>query len=195
MPAAIAIFLAVLSTLVLPLPEELALMGAGWWAHMGALPLWAAWVAATAGNIVGDTISYLIGRYFLDRLLNTRLGKRLLPQEMRDWGEDFVRRRGFGAIVLGRFLVALRGPVYFAIGASKYPFGRFELINSIVAFIEGAALVWLGYVFGHSVKVAHEVRWIEIAIGVLIAAVLVAPFLLKRHLVRKQAQSRPPQAA
>ncbi|TMA27662.1 MAG: DedA family protein [Deltaproteobacteria bacterium] len=176
-------------------PEELALMAAGWWAHQGALPLWAAWVAATAANIVGDTVSYLIGRYFLDRLLNTRLGKRLLSPELRDWGEDFVRRRGFGSIVLGRFLVALRGPVYLAIGASKYPFGRFELINSIVAFIEGAALVWLGYVFGHSVKVAHEVRWIEIAIGILIAAILVTPFLLKRHLVRKGAQSRPPQAA
>src|SRR5207253_8306486 len=109
----------------------------------------------------------------------------------RDWSSDVCS----SDFVLGRFPVALRGPVYLAIGASKYPFGRFELINSIVAFIEGAALVWLGYVFGHSVKVAHEVRWIEIAIGILIAAILVTPFLLKRHLVRKGAQSRPPQAA
>ena len=72
--AALAIFGAVVSTLVLPLPEELALMGAGWWAHQGALPLWAAWVAATAGNVLGDTVSYLIGRFFLDRLLKTWLG-------------------------------------------------------------------------------------------------------------------------
>lgn len=162
-------------------------MGAGWWAHEGALPLWAAWVAATLGNIVGDTVSYLIGRYFLDRLLKTRLGKRMLSPEMREWGEDFVRRKGFWAIVLGRFLVAFRGPVYFAIGASRYDFGRFEIINAVVAFVEGAALVWLGYVFGQSLKVAHEVRWIEIAVGVFLLGVLVAPFLLKRRLVRKPA--------
>lgn len=182
MPAAVAIFLGVLSTLVLPLPEELALMGAGWWAHQGALPLWSAWVAATAANVVGDTISYLIGRYFLERLLKTRLGKRLVSPDMREWGEDFVRRRGFGAIIVGRFLVAFRGPVYLAIGASEYPFGRFELINTIVALIEGAALVWLGYVFGQSMKVEHQVRWIEIAIGVLALGLLVGPFLLKRRM-------------
>ena len=181
------IFGVVLSTLVLPLPEEVALMGAGWWAHEGALPLWAAWVAATAANIAGDTVSYLVGRYFLDRLLHSRLGKRVLDPRMLDWGEEFVRRHGFRAIVLGRFLVAFRGPVYFAIGASKYPLGRFELINSIVALVEGAALVWLGYVFGHSLKVTREVHWIEIAIGVFLLAILVAPLLLRRRLVRKHA--------
>ena len=184
MYAALAIFGAVLSTLILPLPEELALMGAGWWAHEGALPLWAAWVAATAANVVGDTVSYLIGRYFLERLLHTRFGKRLVSPELRDWGEDFVHRHGFWAIVLGRFLVAVRGPVYFAIGASKYPLGRFELINTIVALIEGAALVWLGCVFGESVKVSHQARWVEISIGATLLLFIV-PAVLKARLTRK----------
>lgn len=185
MYAALAIFGAVLSTLVLPLPEELALMGAGWWAHEGALPLWAAWVAATAANVVGDTLSYLIGRYFLEKLLHTRFGKRMVSPEMRDWGEDFVKRRGFWAIVVGRFLVAFRGPVYFAIGASKYPIVRFELINGIVALIEGAALVYLGYVFGESVKVSHQVRWVEISVGVTLLLFIV-PAVLKAWVTRRQ---------
>ena len=182
--AALAIFGAVLSTLVLPLPEELALMAAGWWAHEGALPLWGAWVAATAANVVGDTISYLIGRYFLERLLHTRFGKRIVSPELRDWGTDFVKRHGAWAIVIGRFLVALRGPVYFAIGAAKYPFGRFELINSAVALVEGAALVWLGYQFGESVKISHQVRWIEITIGVTLL-LFVVPAIVKSRLSRR----------
>jgi membrane-associated protein len=182
--AALAIFGAVLSTLILPLPEELALMGAGWWAHEGALPLWAAWVAATAANVAGDTVSYLVGRYFLERLLHTRFGKRLVSPELRDWGEDFVHRHGLWAIVLGRFLVAVRGPVYFAIGASKYPLGRFELINTVVALIEGAALVWLGYVFGESVKVSHEARLVEISVGATLLLFII-PAALKARLSRK----------
>ncbi len=184
MYAALAIFGAVLSTLVLPLPEELALMGAGWWAHEGALPLWLAWVAATAANVVGDTLSYLIGRQFLERMLHTRFGKRIVSPELRDWGEDFVHRHGVWAIVIGRFLVALRGPVYFAIGASKYPIGRFEAINAAVALVEGAALVWLGYQFGESIKLSHQVRWIEIAIGVTLL-LFVAPAIVKARLTRK----------
>lgn len=187
MYAALAIFGLVLSTLVLPLPEELALMAAGWWAHEGALPLWGAWVAATAANVAGDTISYLIGRYFLERLLRTRLGKRIVSPEMRDWGEDFVKRHGVWAIVIGRFLVALRGPVYFAIGASKYPLGRFEAINTAVALVEGAVLVWLGYEFGESIKVSHEVRWIEIAIGVTLL-LFVVPAIVKARLSRRHRQ-------
>lgn len=186
MYAALAIFGAVLSTLILPLPEELALMGAGWWARAGALPLWAAWVSATAANVAGDTISYLIGRYFLERLLRTRLGRRLVSPELREWGERFVKDHGFWAIVLGRFLVAVRGPVYFAIGASKVPLGRFELINTIVALLEGALLVWLGYVFGQSVKLSHEVRWVEISIAAVLLASLALPSLIKWHLTRRR---------
>jgi len=182
--AALAIFGAVLSTLILPLPEELALLGAGWWAHAGALPLWAAWLSAWLGVVIGDTASYLLGRSVLPGLLRTRLGKRLLAPDLRRWGEQLVRRNGVRAILLGRFLVGLRGPVYLAIGGSKYPLLRFELINGAVGLVEVALLVGLGYEFGRSTKLAHEVRFIEIAIGVATAAVLVIPAIVKWRLVR-----------
>jgi len=182
--AALAIFGAVLSTLVLPLPEELTLLGAGWWAQAGALPLWAAWLSAWLAIVVGDTASYLIGRGFLPGLLRTRLGKRIVSPDLRNWAEDLVRRHGFRAILIGRFLVGLRGPVYLAIGAAKYPLLRFELINGAVGMVEVALLVGLGYRFGQSANLAHEVRWIEVAVAIALAAVLVLPVLLPR-LVRK----------
>jgi len=184
--AALAIFGAVLSTLVLPLPEELTLLGAGYLAHQGALPLWAAWVASWLGVFAGDTASYLIGRFFLEPILKTRLGKRLLSPEMQKWGEDLVHRHGFRAILLGRFLVGLRGPVYLAIGASKYPMPRFELINGAVGTLEVGVLVALGFEFGRSARLAHEVRWLEIAIAVTMALILVAPPLLKWRMMKRR---------
>jgi len=186
MYAALAIFGATLSTLVLPLPEEVALLGAGFVAHQGLLPLWAAWLAACLGNIVGDTASYLIGRYFLDRLLRSSIGKRLVSPELRDWASELVRRNRTRAIVLGRFLVALRGPVYFAIGAAKVPLGRFELINGAVALVEGGILVGLGFVFGRSLKVANEVRWAEFAVGALLVLILLVPPIVKWRLVQRR---------
>jgi len=183
--AALAIFGAVLSTLIVPLPEELALLGAGWWAHAGALPLWGAWLAAWLAILAGDTASYLIGRSFLPRLLRTRFGKRIVAPDLRKWGEDLVRRHGFRAILLGRFLVALRGPVYLAIGGSKYPMLRFELINGCVGLIEVALLVGLGYEFGRSAKLAHEVRFLEIAVAATMAAILIVPPIVKWRLVRR----------
>ncbi|TMA25779.1 MAG: DedA family protein [Deltaproteobacteria bacterium] len=186
MTAAVAIFLAVLSTLVLPLPEELTLLGAGWLAHSGALPLWAAWLASWSAVMAGDTTTYLIGRSFLPALLRTRLGQRVVSPELRDWGESLVKQHGYRAILLGRFLVALRGPVYLAIGASKYPALRFILINGAVGTIEIALLVGLGYLFGRSTRLAHEVRWLEIAVAATMAAILIAPPLFKRRLLRKR---------
>jgi len=184
--AALAIFGAVLSTLVLPVPEELTLLGAGWWGQAGALPLWAAWLSAWLAIVVGDTASYLIGRGFLPRLLRTRFGKRIVSPDLRKWAEDLVHRHGFRAILVGRFLVGLRGPVYLAIGAAKYPLLRFELINGAVGLLEVALLVGLGYRFGQSASLAHEVRWIEVAVAIALVAVLVVPVFLKSKLVRKQ---------
>ena len=136
--------------------------------------------------MVGDTASYVVGRSFLPRLLRTRLGKRIVSPDLRRWGEKLVQRHGFRAILLGRFLVALRGPVYLAIGGSKYPMLRFELINGAVGLLEVALLVGLGYQFGESTALAHEVRWVEIAIAVFLAAVLIVPPILKWKLVRRQ---------
>src|SRR5438067_13763132 len=169
----------------MPLPEELALLGAGWLAHSGAVALWGAWLASFLGIVAGDTSSYLIGRFFLPALLKTRLGQRLVSPDLRKWAEELVVRHGFRAILLGRFLVALRGPVYLAIGASKYPMLRFELINGAVGTVEVALLVGLGYLFGRSTRLAHEVRFIEIAVGVSVAAVLVIPPIVKWRLVRR----------
>jgi membrane-associated protein len=183
--AALAIFGAVLSTVIVPVPEEIALLGAGFWAQTGALPLWAAWLSAWLGIVVGDTLSYLAGRSLLPSLLRTRVGRRIVAPDMRRWAEDLVRRHGFRAILVGRFLVALRGPVYLAIGAAKYPMLRFELINGAAGLLEVALLVALGYQFGQSARLAQEVRWIEVAVAAALAALLFVPPIVRRKLLRK----------
>ena len=192
MHAALGIFGVVLSTLVVPLPEELALLGAGWVAHSGATPLWAAWVASWLAIVGGDTTSYFIGRSFLPRLLQTRFGKRIISPEMQAWGNELVQRHGFRVIILGRFLVALRGPVYLAIGAAKYSLLKFELINSAVGLVEVGLLVYLGYRLGQSSRVAHEAKWVEIGIAVLLGLALIAAPLFKRHLQKKRAKPPDP---
>jgi len=183
--AALAIFGAVLSTLVLPVPAELTLLGGGWWAQAGALPLWAAWLSAWLAIVVGDTASYLIGRGFLPGLLRTRLGKRIVSPDLRSWAEDLVHLHGVWAILIGRFLVGLRGPVYLAIGAAKYPLLRFALIKGAVGLVEVALLVGLGYRFGQSATLAHEIRWIEVAVAIAFVFILVLPVLLKPKLMRR----------
>ena len=180
-----AIFGVVLSTLVVPLPEELALLGAGWMAHAGNVSLVGAYLACWAAIVLGDSTTYLVGRVFLPRLLRTRLGQKIITPPLRSWSEGLVHRHGFRAILLGRFLVGLRGPVYLAIGAARYPAGRFSLINSAIGLLEVALMVGAGYLFGRSQRLASEMRWVEIAIALAVAAMLVVPLLVKRQIERR----------
>jgi membrane-associated protein len=183
----LAIFGIVFSTLVLPLPEEVALLYAGWAAHSGSISLPGAFIASYSAVMIGDTLSYIAGRAFLPRLLASRIGSRLVSPPLRRWAEDLVQRHGFRAILLGRFLVALRGPVYLAVGAARYPASRFIALNGLVGLIEVSIVVYIGYLFGLSHELAHELRWIEGGIAVLIAASLIVPILFRRHLERKHA--------
>ena len=176
----------VLSTLVVPLPEELALLWAGYVSH-GNIPVVLAGVAAFLGVMVGDAASYLLGRTVLPKFLETRLGKRMVNRKMRKWGEEFVKQHGFRAVLLGRFLVGLRGPVYLAIGAAKLPAWKFIALNSAAGAIEVGVMVGIGYEFGASHELAKEVRWLEIALAVALTLILVVlPVFMKRYLERRQ---------
>lgn len=133
-------------------------------------------------------MTFAVGRLFLPRLLRTKLGRRLIPDKQRVWGEGLVARHGFRAILLGRFLVALRGPVYLAIGASKYPTGRFLAINTATALVEVALVMGFGVLYGSSRAAAGKMKGIDLAVALVIALVLILPPLLKALAARRTAR-------
>ena len=138
--------------------------------------------------MAGDTTTFALGRGFLPKILRTRIGQKMIKRPMRKWAENLVQRHELRAILLGRFLVALRGPVYLAIGAAKLPAWKFVALNTGVAVVEVAIIVGLGYAFGASHELAHDLRWLEIAIGIALVLVLVVvPLIAKRYIERRQA--------
>lgn len=176
--APLAVFLAVLSTLIVPIPEELTLLAAGYLARSGKLPVAEAFAMAYLGVMIGDCTTFFVARALLPRLLATRLGERFLHPSRRAWAEALVSRRGARTIVVARFLVGLRGPVYMALGASKYPGGRFVVINGLVGLVEVAALVGLGFLLGPSDRLLHGVREVELAVAATLVFALLLPLLL-----------------
>jgi membrane-associated protein len=174
------IFAATLSTTFLPVPEEATLLGAGYASRLGRVPLAGAMAAAWLAVMVGDTLGYAIGRSLLSRLLRTRLAARLWPEPRRVWAEGLVARNGARAIVVARFLVGLRGFVYFAVGASRYPFGRFLAVNAAAAALEVGGLVAIGFAFGEArERVGASV---DLAAAGLLALALFGPVLARATL-------------
>ena len=183
-----AIFGVVLSTLVVPLPEELTLLGTGYLAHQGAISLPGGYLSALAGVLIGDTATFLLGRGLLPKFLKSRWGRKILSPGQRRWAEDLVREHPLRAVLLARFLVGLRGPVYLAIGAAKPPTWKFLALNVAVWTIEVGVIVGSGYLFGASHELARDIRWLEIAIGIaLVVLLVIAPLAMKRQIEHRQA--------
>jgi membrane protein DedA with SNARE-associated domain len=173
----VAIFLATLSTVVVPVPEEATLLAAGYAARLGRVSLPGAVAAGWLAVMIGDSLGYVVGRALLARVLRTGLGRRLLPEPRRAWAESLVARHGGRAILVARFLVGLRGFVYFAVGASRYPFGRFVAVNGAAGAVEVAGLVAIGFAFG----ALHERAGVavDLVAAALLLVALFGPLLLR----------------
>jgi membrane protein DedA with SNARE-associated domain len=128
--------LAVLSLLV---PATVILIGIGALIGTGAIPFLPVMAAAAIGAILGDWLSYEIGRHYKDG------AKRLWPlsryPEMVAKGETFCRRWGAWAIFVGRFIGPARAVVPLVAGISLLPRLPFQLANLTSAFLW--AFVWL----------------------------------------------------
>jgi len=180
----VAIFLATLSTVALPLPEEAALMGAGYAARVGTANLAGAVLATMLAVFGGDVMAYWFGRGLVRRAANSRLGSRIVPERWMRWAEAFVAEHGGRAIIVARFLVGLRGFLYYALGAAEYPFGRFLLINAAANLVEVTGLVVAGYALG-AARTNLGVAADLVAAAVLIAA-LFAPTIVRRVVSRSR---------
>src|SRR2546428_3262752 len=93
-------------------PGEIAVLLGGVLAYQGRISLGAAVAAAILGAVIGDSAGYLIGRRWGRTILRGTIGK--LPLIRRhvdknlDRAEEYLRRRGPHAVVLGRFTAGLR---------------------------------------------------------------------------------------
>ena len=180
------IFLGTLSTCVLPLPEEAALLAAGYGARLGRVSLGGALGAAWLAVMVGDTLGYATGRFLLSTMLRTRFGEAVFPLQWRSWAEEIVARHGAGAVFFARFLVGLRGFVYFAVGASRMPVARFLAVNGAAAVLEVGGLVGAGYAFGAvRERYVAEARGVDIAVASLVALALAGPVIARARARRR----------
>ncbi|MEM6330929.1 MAG: DedA family protein [Planctomycetota bacterium] len=151
----------------LPIPEEAPLILAGVLSRNGTLEHPSlAFAACLVGAVLGDSLMYFIGR----RLGHGYLRKhprfaRFIDPEKEAKFEAAVTRHGFKLVLLTRFLIGVRGPVYFAAGAARVPYLRFLLWDAVSATMVVSVVFGLGYYYGE--QIAGWVTNVEWALTVL----------------------------
>ncbi|MCD2186306.1 DedA family protein [Actinomycetospora soli] len=156
------------------LPGETALLVAGFAAHEGIIALVPMIVVAVVCAVAGDSVGYEVGRLVGPRLQASRVG-RLVGEHRWQATEDFLRRHGGEAVLLGRGTALLRALVPGMAGMARMPYLRtFLPWNAVGGILWGGGCVLLGYVFALSLEtVARYLAWGPIPVVVLVAGVLI----------------------
>jgi membrane protein DedA with SNARE-associated domain len=137
-------------------PGELAVAAGGILASRGNVLFGWVIVVVTVGTLLGNATGYYLGSRWGDRMLHWGPLQRFFGSPIGK-AQDFMKRRGEWAIVLGRLTTPTRIAVPFLAGASGMPYRRF-VIYDVPATI-GWALAWttLGFVLGESWELLKDV--------------------------------------
>ncbi|MCC6493302.1 MAG: DedA family protein [Pirellulales bacterium] len=174
--------LMVLTGCGLPLPEEVFIIGAGVLSANGDLRPEFAFPACLLGALIGDAAMYGIGYRFGHNLLRVHpFFARVVGAEREAYFERAVIRHGFKVLLLARFMVGVRGPVYLAAGVVRMPFARFLLWDVVCATLVVGAFFTLAYAFGDDIARLLKDAEIMLTMVVLAAIALVAFVALRRR--------------
>src|SRR5439155_10547963 len=115
------VLMAIEST-VFPLPSELVVPPAAYWARQGHLDFWGIVLSATLGSWAGAAISYAVARS-VGRPLILRYGRFVFVPEQK-WllAEGWINHFSTGGIFFARLLPVVRHLVSLPAGAARMPF-------------------------------------------------------------------------
>ncbi|MGL4511541.1 MAG: DedA family protein [Lacipirellulaceae bacterium] len=171
-----------------PIPEEVALVLAGVLSSNGQLDPWLAFGSCIVGALLGDSIMYAIGRHFGHGWLTKHPTiARFIDADKEERFEAAVKQHGFKMLLLTRFLVGVRGPVYYAAGSAKVPYFRFLLWDMVSATLVVGIVFWLAFKFGSGITKLVRVSEITLTVLVLGLALAGAFFLYKQQTKRMAA--------
>jgi membrane-associated protein len=127
-------------------PSETTVIAAGVLAANGDLRIELVLIAAAAGAIVGDNITFWLGKTLGERLAEKIfIGTR---KKHLDRAHKMVEERGGYLIVIARFIPAGRTAVTFAAGSLDWAWTRFIKFDVIAGVIWGSYASLLGYFGG-----------------------------------------------
>jgi membrane protein DedA with SNARE-associated domain len=145
-----------------------------------------------AGAIVGDAVSYWLGKWVGPTILRWHLVKRHRSTIAR--ARLFFYRYGFMSIFLGRFLGPIRSTIPTVAGVMGMSHWRFQLANILSAIVWVPLMLMPGYLVAKSVDAAQNASQLTLYIGgglsLVVGVSLLYIFTRKRKIARASGKGR-----
>ena len=138
------ILLMAMESSIFPVPSEVVIPPAAFFATQGRFNVWAVIAAGTFGSWLGATVTYWVSRW-LGRIVIVKWGRFFLISEgklMR--AENWLRRYEAGGIFFARLLPVIRHLISIPAGIVRMNFTTFSVMTIVGSAAWCAVLTWFG---------------------------------------------------
>ncbi|MBQ7742260.1 MAG: DedA family protein [Bacteroidaceae bacterium] len=180
-----------LESTVIPVPSELVVAPAAYYAAGGNLNVVLVVLVATIGADIGASINYVVARYVgrpvVYKFANSKLGHMcLLNEEKVKKSEEYFDKHGVAATLTGRLIPGIRHLISLPAGLTKMNYWKFLLYTTIGAGAWHAILAAMGW-YLHSIVPEDKLNeTIEkyntyIIAGIIAVVAIVIVFFVVKH--------------
>ena len=145
-------------------------------------------VAVVGGSLAGESVGFLLGRWFGHRIRASKLGLRLGES---NWvrAERYLERRGGIAVFASRFLPVLHSLVPLTVGMTRWSYRRFMAWTAPACLLWATAYVTVGTLAaGGYRQLSAQLHWAGYLFGAVVILFFVSVLLIRRALERREAR-------
>jgi membrane protein DedA with SNARE-associated domain len=168
----------------LPIPEDISLIAAGYFAWRGVLNVHLAFAVCFGAVVLGDSLAFVMGSLFGRRLLEGRFARRYFTPRRQRRVRAYFRKFGSKVVLVGRFTPGLRFTIFFTAGTLHLRPSVFLIYDFTAAAFSVPVLVYSAWFFGGQIdSVISYARRTEhgILAAVAIAGIVIGVRMWRRH--------------
>ncbi len=153
----------------------------GFFVRLGLLnPFWV-YVIVVMGDMFGDTLYYVIGRFLGQNTFFLWLGRHMgVTEERLTKGREYFAQHGYKTIMVSKLAQGL-GPIgLVAAGSTKVPYVKYMLMCFSVTCLQSAIFLMIGILFGHAYdQIGHYLNYFAGAVSVVLFSFLLLYMLYR----------------
>ena len=180
-------FVLFLAGLGVPIPEDIPLILGGVLSSTGSMNVYIHFVVSMVFILIGDVCLYKIGgRLANNQMDSTSRFAKILTPERQEKVQAAFDKYGSWAVFFGRFVAGIRGAVYLTAGMTRFPLGRFIILDFLAALISVPVWIALGYWAGDQwEKYVDEIKEYQMYIFGGIACLIILIIVWKKLKTKK----------
>ncbi len=173
--------LLILGGIGFPFPEDTTLILCGFLISTKVVKPIPALIVVYSGLLIVDFGLYFVGKKYGRKIVTHKRFQKIVSPERLAALEDKFNKKGILVILIGRHLVGLRAQIFLAAGVMRMSALKFIMADAVSSIFTIALMVGAGYMGGNSLQVIkRDITRIE-HIGILLAVIILAVYLLFRY--------------